>query len=421
MKQYGFFESRVKSFLITVLLFGMLLLSRNTLISTSLLGFYRSQFLMILLIFLTAALFLILNRNDLKCIFTDKRIIIAVGICGIVMLPMIVKRDWQMMYLSILMCLMFAVFLTFFVSYKDVAKVYVVSIAVLSAYSVVATYGLRLLPDSGLLSVPVFTNTNNVEFYNFGLAFVSQSYVKNRNFGIFREPGVYQYFLLLALFLNNFTISWQKTSKCWLINGILTVTMLTTMATGGFVELGILAVILFFHKKLYRSRTACLIVAAGFIIGLIGVGMIIRQRGQLYWELYGMFVSKFLPGEESGIDRVNSILTNAMYFIRNPLAGETVSEVLYSVQNNTSSTTILFAILGLFGGSLNIAAWFALVWKREQGIMTNLGLLLVLFMSFNTQNLVADVFFWLIPTMALIERGIPLLERLKQRSVEHGA
>ena len=254
MKQYGFFEGRVKSFLITVLLFGMLLLSRNTLISTSLLGFYRSQFLMILLIFLMAALFLILNWNDLKCIFTDKRIIIAVGTCGIVMLPMIVKRDWQMMYLSILMCLMFAVFLTFFVSYKDVAKVYVVSIAVLSAYSVVATYGLRLLPDSGLLSVPVFTNTNNVEFYNFGLAFVSQSYVKNRNFGIFREPGVYQYFLLLALFLNNFTISWQKTSKCWLINGILTVTMLTTMATGGFVELGILAVILFFHKKLYRSR-----------------------------------------------------------------------------------------------------------------------------------------------------------------------
>lgn len=421
MKQYCFFEGRIKSLLIAALLFGMLLLSRNTLISTSLLGFYRSQFLMLLLIFLAAALFLILNRNDLKRIFTDKRIVIAAGICGIVMLPMIMKRDWQMMYLSILLCLMFAVFLTYFVSYKEVAKIYVVIIAVLAVYSVLTTYGLRLIPDSGLLSVPVFSNTNNVEFYNFGLAFVSQSYVKNRNFGIFREPGVYQYFLLLALFLNNFTVDWQKTSRCWLVNGILAVTMLTTMATGGFVELGILAVILFFRKKLYRSRTVCFVVAAGFIIGLIGVGMIIRQKGQLYWELYGMFVSKFLPGEESGIDRLNSILTNAMYFLRNPLAGELVSEVLYSVQNNTSSTTILFAILGLLGGSLNIAAWFALVWKKEQGIATNLGLLLVLFMSFNTQNLVADVFFWLIPTMALLERGIPLLEHLKQRSVEHGA
>lgn len=421
MEQYGFFEGRVKSFLITVLLFGMLLLSRNTLISTSLLGFYRSQFLMLLLISLTAVLFLILNRNDLKRIFTDKRIVIAAVICAVVILPMIVKRDWQMMYLSILLCLMFAVFLTYVVSYKEVAKIYVGIIAVLGAYSVVATYGLRLLPDSGMLSVPEFSNTNNVEFYNFGLAFVSQSYVKNRNFGIFREPGVYQYFLLLALFLNNFTISWQKTSRYWLINGILAVTMLTTMATGGYVELGILAVIVFFHKKLYRSRTACIVVAAGFIIGLIGVGMIIRQKGQLYWELYGMFVSKFFPGEESGIDRVSSILTNTMYFVRNPFVGEMVSEVLYSVQNNTSSTTILYAILGLLGGSLNIAAWFALVWKRELGVVTNLGLLLVLFMSFNTQNLVADVFFWLIPTMALIERGIPLLEHLKQRSVEHGA
>ena len=421
MEQYGFFEGRVKSFLITVLLFGMLLLSRNTLISTSLLGFYRSQFLMLLLISLTAVLFLILNRNDLKRIFTDKRIVIAAVICAVVILPMIVKRDWQMMYLSILLCLMFAVFLTYVVSYKEVAKIYVGIIAVLGAYSVVATYGMRLLPDSGMLSVPEFSNTNNVEFYNFGLAFVSQSYVKNRNFGIFREPGVYQYFLLLALFLNNFTISWQKTSRYWLINGILAVTMLTTMATGGYVELGILAVIVFFHKKLYRSRTACIVVAAGFIIGLIGVGMIIRQKGQLYWELYGMFVSKFFPGEESGIDRVSSILTNTMYFVRNPFVGEMVSEVLYSVQNNTSSTTILYAILGLLGGSLSIAAWFALVWKRELGIVTNLGLLLVLFMSFNTQNLVADVFFWLIPTMALIERGIPLLEHLKQRSVEHGA
>lgn len=421
MEQYGFFEGRVKSFLITVLLFGMLLLSRNTLISTSLLGFYRSQFLMLLLISLTAVLFLILNRNDLKRIFTDKRIVIAAVICAVVILPMIVKRDWQMMYLSILLCLMFAVFLTYVVSYKEVAKIYVGIIAVLGAYSVVATYGMRLLPDSGMLSVPEFSNTNNVEFYNFGLAFVSQSYVKNRNFGIFREPGVYQYFLLLALFLNNFTISWQKTSRYWLINGILAVTMLTTMATGGYVELGILAVIVFFHKKLYRSRTACIVVAAGFIIGLIGVGMIIRQKGQLYWELYGMFVSKFFPGEESGIDRVSSILTNTMYFVRNPFVGEMVSEVLYSVQNNTSSTTILYAILGLLGGSLSIAAWFALVWKRELGVVTNLGLLLVLFMSFNTQNLVADVFFWLIPTMALIERGIPLLEHLKQRSVEHGA
>ena len=40
-------------------------------------------------------------------------------------------------------------------------------------------------------------------------------------------------------------------------------------------------------------------------------------------------------------------------------------------------------------------------------------LLLILFLSFNTQNLVANVFFWLFPMMALVERGLPLLKRSK--------
>lgn len=419
MRQYRFFEGRIKNVLIGFLLLGMLLLSRNTLISTSLLGFQRSQFLMLGLILVAAVVFLILNQDHFKEIFMDWRVTIAILICGILLLPMIVKQDWQLMYFSILLCPLFAIFLTYFVSYQDVSKIYVTIITVLSAYSVVATYFLRLLPDSGLLPVPEFYNANDVAFYNFGLSFVSQSYVKNRNFGIFREPGVYQYFLLLALFLNNFTVSWQKVSKQWLINGILAVTMLTTLATGGFVELGIFAVILFFYKKLYRSRKACIVVIVGILIGAIALALIVRQKGQLYWELYGMFVSKFMPGEESGIDRASSIIKNALYFFCNPFVGEKISEVLYSVQNNTSSTMILFAILGVLGGSLNVAAWFALVWRKEQGIVTNLGLLLVLFMSFNTQNMVADVFYWLFPTMALIERGIPLMEHLKQRRVKY--
>ena len=41
----------------------------------------------------------------------------------------------------------------------------------------------------------------------------------------------------------------------------------------------------------------------------------------------------------------------------------------------------------------------------------NLLLLVIFLMSFNTQNLVADVFFWLFPVMALVERGLPLLHK----------
>jgi hypothetical protein len=85
--------------------------------------------------------------------------------------------------------------------------------------------------------------------------------------------------------------------------------------------------------------------------------------------------------------------------------------VLHGTEHNTSSTLLLFAILGVMGGTLNVAAWIALLWKRERKIIGNLILMVTMFMSFNTQNLTANVFFWLFPMMALVERGLPLIKK----------
>ena len=83
--------------------------------------------------------------------------------------------------------------------------------------------------------------------------------------------------------------------------------------------------------------------------------------------------------------------------------------VLHGTAHNTSSTLLLFAIGGIACGSLNVAAWVALTWSRKRSILGNLVLLLTLFLSFNTQNLIANVYFWLFPMMALVERGLPEL------------
>ena len=49
---------------------------------------------------------------------------------------------------------------------------------------------------------------------------------------------------------------------------------------------------------------------------------------------------------------------------------------------------------------------------KKRAILKSLLILLpILFLSFNTQNLVANVFFWLFPMMALVERGLPLLKK----------
>lgn len=413
MKYYRFPENRITKIGFGMFLFVMLYLARDTLFTTSVFGFNRSQFLVLGLICAAGLVFLAYNRRNWKRIVTDERMVVIILSAVVLLAPMLLKRDWQMMYFSILICLFFAVFLTYFISYQEVAKYYVIIMTVLGMYSVIAAYFLRIPVDRGLISVPTFVNAKDFLFHNFGLAFVSDSYVKERNFGIFREPGVYQYFILLALFLNTYIAQWKKQGTMWSINAVLAVVMLTTLATGGMIELALFAMVVFIDKKLYKNKIAWIAVVCVLAVLAIAIAVIIIDKDTVYYTLRWMITTKLTGQTDSSQDRINAILTDIDFFLHNPILGSTISEVLHAVEHNTSSTLILYAIFGVVGGTLNVAAWGALVWDKERKLWANLALLVILFMSFNTQNLVADVFFWLLPYMALTERGLPLLKKWK--------
>ena len=417
MRQYRFVQTRGEKIAFGAFLLAVLFLARDTLVTSSILGFAKSQLLMLGLLCLAGGAFLWRNRRAWKDLLLDKRMLVAAVFAAVILLPMLWKRDWQLMYFSILIGLFFAVFLSYFMPYEDAARYYVIIMTVLAAYSMLATYILRaIFIDSGMGVIPTFRNQTDLLFHNFGLAFVSDIYVKNRNFGIFREPGVYQFFLILALFLNNYTLNWDKGWKYWTVNIILALTMLTTFATGGVVELGMLVLIVFFEKKLYRDKRI-LAIAVILVVAFAGlIFWIIKDRGTLYWELYAMFVSKFAPEEDSFSERKEAILTNLRFFLANPMVGNKLSTVLHAVANNTSSTLVMFAGFGLGGGVLHVVSWFALIWDGKRKVWANLGLVLLMFMSFNTQNLTADLFFWLFPCMALIQRGLPFV-KLPERKV----
>ena len=414
MKYYRFPENRAARFLIGAFLFAMLYLARDTLVTSSILGFNKAQYLMLGLIVASGGIFLVYNRRNLKDIVLDRRMLVILAATVIVLLPMLVKRDWQRMYFSILICIYFAVFLSFFLSYREAARYYVGILSVLGVWSILALWVLRpLLVDTGIWIPPVFENQLGVIFYNFGLSFVSDNYVKTRNFGIFREPGVYQFFLILALYLNNFTVQWKRQRTLWLHNLILAAAMLTTLSTAGVAALALLAVVVFLEKKLYRNKWVWLGILVIAIVLAVIVAVIVAEQGELYWELYSMVLGKFQPGEDSAVERLDAVFADLRIFLRHPLVGDKLSEVLYSAANNTTSTLILYAGLGILGGTLNVAAWIALVWEKKRSVWANLALLAVLFLSFNTQNLIADVFFWLFPVMALTERTVPRLRRKK--------
>ena len=405
MRYYPFPETKTTKILTALFLTALLFLARDTLVTSSILGFNKSQFAMLGLICMAGLVFLICNRKNWKEILLDKRMLVIAVSSAIILLPMLLKRDWQMMYFSVLLCLLTAVFLTYFISYRELAKYYVLILTVLGVYSILAMWVLRpLLIDTGILTMPVFYNQMDVMFHNFFLSFVSDSYVRTRNFGIFREPGVYQYFIILALFLNNYAVTWKRERTWWICNIALAATMLTTLATGGVAELGMLALVVFFERKLYKDKRVLAAVLFCAVLLCVLIGFIVVQQGDLYWEIYSMIIGKFQPGEDSATGRLDAIASDLQFFLGSPLTGAPLAEVLHSVTDNTTSTMILFAGFGILGGCLNVIAWLALIWEKERKLWVNLLLIPVMFLSFNTQNLIADVFFWLFAYMALTER-----------------
>ena len=86
MKRYEYMNCKVGRPAFVIFLFAMLLLARDTLFTSVMLGFEISQFLMLGGICLVGAGFLFVHRKDLKALLTDSRMILILlsALAGII-------------------------------------------------------------------------------------------------------------------------------------------------------------------------------------------------------------------------------------------------------------------------------------------------------------------------------------------------
>ena len=421
MNYYRFPDNRIVKVCFPLFLLALQMVARSTMYTSTFLGFGLSQGIMIGLVLTIGILFLFYQRRNLKQIFTDRRMIAMVIASVVILGPMLIKRDWQLMYFTILLYWFFAIFLTYFTTVQELGRCYVKIMTVLGVASLVGLFVLKPLVHAGVLPGNEFTSPGGWHMYNFWLTCVCNmnEHMDDtlRTFGIFREPGLYQIFLFVAIQLNNYSVQWKKEWQLWAVNAVLFASMLTTFATGGVLALGLYIVFLFFDKGYYKNRKLRILAILAVAAGTVVLAVAIAKNGTWAIELVWM-IQKIFAKSDSYTSRVDSVLMDAKLFLQSPLVGNGMQEVMYSVPNNTATSPILFAVFGIVGGCAHVLTWAALAWKKERHWIMNVILLVILFVPFNTQNVIHDMFLWLFPVMALTERGLPLLDLRKRKQVD---
>ena len=147
MKYYRFPEWKWGKAVMGLFLLALLLFGRESMICTTVIPFLTCQKVTLALLFGLGVTFLAVNHRQLKGIFTDLRLAAATVFVLIFLLPMVLKQDWRLMYISILLGLLVAVLFTYFSTSQEIGKIFQAEAATIRMWMTKARRYLKGIPE----------------------------------------------------------------------------------------------------------------------------------------------------------------------------------------------------------------------------------------------------------------------------------
>lgn len=302
-----------------------------------------------------------------------------------------------------------------FESFLSLFKKYMFVLCVLSIFVfVIANYY-----DWMLVYFPVSENSSGVEFYNLYVGSVYKDVAETRNASIFREPGVFMIYILLAITFELFLA--EKVSFKFL--SVMFIALFTTFSTAAFVVLFFLIagyLLKIDPEKLKKSKI--FIVVAGLVITLI------------FWfqpDLYTKIFSKLSSESDSfgsSIARVASVVVNLEIFASNPVFGSGLTEYgglfeKYSILHfnealeasgqSTNSFMSVFATYGLLYGVIILYALMRFAKKIAHRFVLQGNLFLILLLMFSSQDMRYSLLLYMLVFYGL-NTSLPTISRFAQ-------
>jgi len=390
-----------------ILLFLTIILSRNTLISNNLFGFYKSTILL-MLVFIPLMIMYFYNKVYKKMDLIFIIILLSIGF------SIILKGDIQLYNLSVLAYLIIAYIFIKMYELKDIIKWYIIILLFLSLYSLLFIYIIypMLVSSFGIHKLLNFSNffynSISTPFLNFGFAFpvVIQGYV--RNFGIFTEPGIYQFYLLVALLISGYSnVTLNKKIRKFLIF-IFGLTLITTFSSSGYLCLLILSsyYIINYYLKIKNNLTKKQkeIIWGIFILLLIVFVLYVIFINNTFTSMIKAVIIKFFSSNESTNVRLYSVIYTLKLFFTSILVGNKLSLVLDNSVIITNTNITFLAVYGLIAGLCLLILHYRFSEKLSINRKEIFIIFILTLLSVNNHMFIGAQSFWLLMMIGLKEK-----------------
>lgn len=315
---------------------------------------------------------------------------------SIIFMNMLFNSDDSMFNFVIIANIFIAFCICSILTFEEFSENVIKVMLFLCIFSLLALYVFRPIIEM-LGFFPVYYNSSNTPFRFVGFSFILDSYGYIRNTGIFREMGVYQFFITLALIFEMFFVK----RKMRMLNVIIfSITIITTFSTAGILQLFMILIIYIINvgKSDKTQMGNFLISLSCFLIIAYICSIFIPDFSNTYQQA----ITKMDDSSNgSYLPRYYSIPSNILTWAEKPFLGHGITngyqaslDMLlgqYSL-HNTSTTTIF---LMLYGAVFCFIATFPLLMlalKIEANIIVKLLIFIVLLVSMNTQALEYDQF-----------------------------
>ena len=303
---------------------------------------------------LFSAIYLVTNKISVK----DKSIFSLIMSTILVVLSALGNLDFRMGYLYLLVVLWVGYMLLWIAGADRIFDFFYKAMTVISVVSVVAFVFQKLFPQFVTL-FPIIKNETGIQFRFLLVTNLDDTYgTFLRNWGPFREPGVFQAFVALSLMYGLYC---KKESSLWsILFHILAI--VTTFSTTGYIVLMLIIGATVVQKKetmlnreLYKTILVICFLGALYLVFFTDV--LYSSGGMDYASVFGKI---FSGGSNPAMgSRVASIWVNILMFLERPLFGggltfvdarfaELCSE-LYGTTgyHNTNTVFILLSTFGL--------------------------------------------------------------------------